>query len=81
MELEKVKETTRTFLGKYIKKSITDDQNLFKSGLLNSLFAMQLVMFIEKEFHMKVENEDLDIENFNSVDAIAGFVARKTISN
>jgi methoxymalonate biosynthesis acyl carrier protein len=41
------------------------------------MFAMQLVMFVEKEFGIIVEDEDLDIDNFRSVNAIAGLVERK----
>jgi len=57
---------------------IPDDQDIFVSGLVNSLFAMQLVLFIEKEFQFKVEDEDLDINNFNTVAAMVGFIGRKT---
>jgi phosphopantetheine binding protein len=44
----------------------------------NSLLAMQLVAFVEKEFGLAVEDEDLDLDNFRSIRAIADFVARKT---
>ncbi len=73
-----IKERIRTFLFKHIKDNeLSDDENLFASGLLNSLFAMQLVMFTEKEFQVKVENEDLDLKNFSTINAIAGFVRKK----
>lgn len=73
-----IKERIRTFLFKHIKDNeLSDDENLFASGLLNSLFAMQLVMFTEKEFQVKVENEDLDLKNFSTINAIDEFVRRK----
>ena len=78
MNREQIKEKTRTFLHQYISQEIPDDEDLFSSGLVNSLIAMQLVMFVEKEFGISVENEDLDLKNFNAVDAIADFVGRKT---
>jgi len=78
MASAEIKEKTRAFLGKFIQSNhLEDDKDLFASGLLNSLFAMQLVLFVEKEFGIKVENEDLDLKNFNSLNAIAGFVQRK----
>jgi acyl carrier protein len=46
-------------------------------GFVNSLFAMQLVLFVEKEFDVRVENDDLDLENFRSANAIVRFVERK----
>jgi methoxymalonate biosynthesis acyl carrier protein len=73
-----VKEKIRAFLSRYVKSQVEDDLNLFNSGLVNSLFAMQLVLYVEKQFNIKVENEDLDLKNFNSVNAISEFVCRKS---
>jgi acyl carrier protein len=50
---------------------------MFASGLVNSLFAMTLVAYLESEFAITIESEDLDRDNFRTVDAISGFVARK----
>ncbi|HET8841516.1 MAG TPA: phosphopantetheine-binding protein [Ktedonobacteraceae bacterium] len=69
---------TRNFLTKFFQNiEITDDQDIFALGFVNSLFAMQLVLFVEKEFDMKIEDEDLDIDNFRSLNAIAELVERK----
>ncbi len=57
---------------------LRDDQNIFEGGIVNSIFAVELVVFIEKQFNITVENEDLELANFASIDAIATFVARKT---
>jgi len=45
---------------------------------VNSIFAVELVVFIEDRFNITIENDDLDFANFASIDAIAAFVARKT---
>ncbi len=72
------KEKIREFLVKYIKKNdLKEDEDIFATKLVNSLFAMQLVMFVEKGFGIKVENEDLDLKNFNSINAITEFIDRK----
>lgn len=49
-------------------------------GFINSLFAMQLVLFVEKEFNVSVENDELDVHNFRSVLAITDLVQRKAIA-
>ena len=68
----------REYLGHFISNiDINPDQNLFASGMVNSLFAMQLVLFVEKEFGIQVANEDLDFENFKSLNAIVGFIENK----
>lgn len=54
------------------------DEDIFALGFVNSLFAMQLVLFVENEFGLVVENEDLDIDNFRTVSAIARLIERKT---
>ncbi|MFI6743569.1 acyl carrier protein [Nonomuraea sp. NPDC050451] len=53
------------------------DTDLFETGLANSLFALQLVMFVESEFAIVVEDEELDFANFRSVAAMEDFVLRK----
>jgi methoxymalonate biosynthesis acyl carrier protein len=58
-------------------RELTCDQDIFALGLVNSLFAMQLVNFVETEFGISVEQEDLEIENFNTVNAIADLIYRK----
>ena len=45
---------------------------------MNSLLAMQLVAFVEKEFAIRVEDEDLDLDNFRSIEAISNLVAKKS---
>ena len=83
MELtqDKIKEITREFLKKYTKKTVDDDLNLFNSGLVNSLFAMQMILFIEKEFKLSIDNQDLDMQNFNSINSISVFVGNKLKNN
>ena len=56
---------------------LTDDDNLFESGIVNSLFAVELMTFMEKAFAIEVTPDDLEIANFQSIEAAAGFVVRK----
>jgi acyl carrier protein len=59
---------------------VGDDDNLFESGIVNSLFAIQLLTFIEKNFAIDVGADDLDLNNFKSLNATAVFVSTKTAS-
>ena len=56
---------------------MNDTDNIFEMGFVDSMFAMQLVSFVESEFDIKIDNEDLDISNFNSVHNIAMFIEMK----
>ncbi|MDD9947580.1 MAG: phosphopantetheine-binding protein [Myxococcales bacterium] len=64
---------TRSFSG----QQLADEDDMFALGFATSLFAMQLVAFVEKQFGVEVDSDDLDIDNFRSVRAIAGLVERK----
>jgi methoxymalonate biosynthesis acyl carrier protein len=69
----------REFLSGFFQTSnLTDKDDVFALGLINSLFAMQLVLNIERQFNITVEDQDLDINNFNTIDNIAAFVSRKS---
>lgn len=78
MELSKT--PIREFLQKRLGDGIhfTDEDDIFKMGLVNSLFALELVVFLEKKFNIQVENEDLDLNNFNSLDNLARFIQKKS---
>ncbi len=61
------------------EKGINDIQNdtdLFKGGYVNSLFALEIVMFLEKEFKIKIKNKDITEKNFKTVDAMASVVEK-----
>jgi methoxymalonate biosynthesis acyl carrier protein len=73
-----IKETVKRFILSSINFTLLeDDDNLFESGIVNSLFAVQLMTFIEKTFSIEVGMDDLDIENFKSLNATTAFVLKK----
>lgn len=73
-----VKEKVKGFLARFIgSREINDEDNIFALGLVNSLFAMQLVTFIEQEFDIAVSNEELDIDNFSTINNICGLIEKK----
>jgi methoxymalonate biosynthesis acyl carrier protein len=75
---EQIKTTIRDFiLSSIYIPDLAEDDNLFETGLVNSLFAVQLMTFVEKAFRIEVSMDDLDIENFKSISATTRFVLRK----
>jgi methoxymalonate biosynthesis acyl carrier protein len=59
-------------------RDVPEDEPIIENGVLTSLQTVELVMFLEDRFGIMVEDEELDEENFGSVNAIAGLVASKT---
>lgn len=69
----------KEFLSRFFKNhDLQPDEDIFALGFVNSLLAMQLVAFVEKEFGVRVEDDDLDLDNFRSINAISGLVSRKS---
>ncbi len=81
MTVNKV-ESTEGIIRDYILENVNlpgleDDFDIFESGIVNSLFAIELMTFLEKSFGIKVTMDDLDMSNFKSVKAAGEFVYRK----
>ncbi|MBL3658738.1 acyl carrier protein [Fulvivirga sediminis] len=60
---------------------IDQHENIFESGLVNSLFAIELMTYIERKFNIKVTIQDLSLDTFSTVSKINGFVTSKMTSN
>ena len=78
----KLNEQIRTFIEANLmvfeeEIEYTDTDNIFEMGYVNSLFAMKLLNYVENEFNIIVENEDMDIKNFNSVNNIVNLIEKK----
>lgn len=54
------------------------DTDLVETGLLDSLALVELLAQLEETFGLSVSTDDLELENFRSIESIAGFVARRT---
>jgi methoxymalonate biosynthesis acyl carrier protein len=75
---DRIREFVKTNLSVYDDDIVLgDDDNIFELGFVDSPFAIQLVCFVEEEFKIRVGDDDLDIDNFTSVNRIAEFVSRK----
>jgi len=59
------------------KVDFTDEDNIFVRGFVNSLFAMKLLTYVEQEFNLVVESEDMEISNFSSVNSIVKLIEKK----
>lgn len=67
-----------SMLSKRLKTPVRPEQDLFADGMINSMFALELVVQIESTFDVEVEGRDLDMANFRSVNAMADLVRRLT---
>ncbi|MDF2803380.1 MAG: acyl carrier protein [Anaerocolumna sp.] len=73
-----VKDKIKVFLSKFMNvNEIEDTDNFFERGLVNSLFAMNLVTFVESEFDVSIDNTELDLENFKDINSISALIEKK----
>ncbi|MEI5102645.1 phosphopantetheine-binding protein [Streptomyces sp. PmtG] len=78
---EEIRQRTRDHLQSALARTVADDEDIFAAGLVNSLFAAQLVMFVEDGFGVTVADDELEIAHFSSVDAVTAFVTKKVASD
>jgi len=54
-----------------------DDISLLDEGIIDSVGVMELVAFLEQDFEISVEDDELVPHNLDSVSNLVGFVGRK----
>ena len=67
----------------YIKDEIASEklehidshEDLLGTGILDSIGMIKLISYLEKEFKIKVRSEDMNVENFMTVENISKFVS------
>ena len=59
-------------------EDIKDDMPLFGEGLgLDSIDALELVVALEKQFEIKIADEDVGVKAFQNLNALAAFIEAK----
>jgi len=65
---------SRELLNKPGLLPLQDNSPLLESGILDSLSILKLVLFLEQEFGVVMNAEDVIPENFETVDAICAYL-------
>lgn len=81
MESSAARETVRDFIiSNFIfdeKSTLDDDQSLLGSGVVDSTGILELIAFLEQTFGTKFKDDELVADNFDSVNKVVAFVAKK----
>lgn len=56
---------------------LADDASLLDRGIIDSTGVLEIIIFIEDTFDIKVEDKEMLPDNLDSIERIANFVARK----
>jgi methoxymalonate biosynthesis acyl carrier protein len=73
---EAVEVALTDFLADKTNTLVDPGQDLFASGLVSSMFAMQLVVHLEESYDIAIVGSELKLDNFRTVQAMARLVAR-----
>lgn len=57
--------------------ALADEDSLLDAGIIDSTGVLDLIGFVEQEFGIKVDDEDLVPENLDSIARLTAFVRRK----
>jgi acyl carrier protein len=56
------------------KNELLPEEDLLKSGIIDSMAIIKLVSFIEETFNIRIAEEDLIPENFQNIRSMAGYI-------
>ena len=56
---------------------LSDDASFLDEGVVDSTGTLELVMFVEEAFGIEVGDNEIEPENFDSVNKLAAYIARK----
>ncbi|MFJ4621600.1 acyl carrier protein [Streptomyces sp. NPDC088812] len=73
---ESISENLTAFLRRRTRTDVAPDVDLFASGLVTSLFAMELLVHVESTFGVQVTGPHLNMDNFRTVDRMTELVLR-----
>ena len=59
------------------ENGLKDDTSFLDEGIMDSTGALELVTFLEEEFSITVEDEELIPENLDSINNVAAYLLRK----
>ena len=57
--------------------ALKDSDSLLDQGIIDSTGVLEVILFLEETFGIKVEDSEMLPENLDSIDKIASFVTRK----
>jgi acyl carrier protein len=78
-----VKEKIREYILNYFVKDsgleLKDDTSFLDEGIIDSTGVMELVAFIESTFGIRVEDEEIIPDNFESINLLTRYIQSKSV--
>jgi acyl carrier protein len=69
----------RSAVTELLGRPVSDQQSLIASGLIDSLRVLQLITLLEEKLQKRIPTDELQPEDFDSVDTILETLGRVSI--
>jgi acyl carrier protein len=56
---------------------LPEDASFMEAGIIDSLGVLELAMFVEESFGLKVDQQDMVPQNFDSVTQLAAYIRQR----
>lgn len=56
---------------------LDDDASFMEEGIIDSMGTLELILFVEETFHISVEDDEIEPDNFDSVKNLHSYILRK----
>jgi acyl carrier protein len=60
------------------QSELNDDDSFMDKGIIDSTGILELIFFLEEEFSMKVEDEEMIPDNLDSINKVISFIETKS---
>lgn len=58
-------------------ESLKDDTSFMEAGIIDSTGVLELIMFLEETYMIKIEDNELVPENFDNLQNVARYLGKK----
>lgn len=80
-DMSSIEETVRTYIIEHFlfgeRQALKGDTSFLEEGIIDSTGVLELVMFLEETYGIKIEDGELVPENFDTLDNITQYLEKK----
>lgn len=68
------------FLFGQANRALAEDTSFIERGIIDSTGVLELIAFVERRYGFRMDDDDIDPENLDSIRRIARYVERKLVA-
>jgi len=57
---------------------VSDDESLLSAGIIDSMAMIDFICYLEQNYQIKIEEDEMVPENFETINAIVAYVSVKS---